>query len=279
MANHRSRPPCTYLLLQSARSRAGVARGPTPLPKSCHQRLLSWDSPHVPLCRIPLVRPLPRPRPIRLDGANRRNHGPSPWFCTTSTVYSAPRVAGLLHPADGCEVHRVSGQAPRAVARVGLAFPAMRFTPFEDFPSPAAAPHHCDPCTSCRYRSARVGGTSHAIRCRMPQPAPPQRRSRLQGVAPLTSPLRLAAVSSDLSPVPSMGLVPLQDPPDFAPARPSREATHRTNPMDGCLEPPALQRVAAPVSPRASLQCSPALPPKREGVDAKGRSRVPPGAF
>jgi hypothetical protein len=31
--------------------------------------------------------------------------------------------------------------------RVGVgAFPAVRFTPFEEFPSSTAAPHHCDPC-------------------------------------------------------------------------------------------------------------------------------------
>jgi hypothetical protein len=233
---------------------ADAARDLTPLPEPCHQRLLSWDSPHTPLCRTTLGASTPSAE----ADSGRRCHPPT--SCSARVVlhhldgFLRSWAAGLLHPADGCEVRRVSRQAPRAVARVVLAFPASRFTPFEEFPSPVAASHHCDPCTSCRYQLHRGGGTSHDTRCRVPQPAPPQWNSRLQGISPLTSPLRPTTVSSSQPPVPSMGFAPLQGPLDSAPARPSREAAHQTNPGCGCLGTPALQRVAAPACPRASLQ-------------------------
>jgi hypothetical protein len=61
----------------------------------------------------------------------------------------------LLHPAAGqgfVAFHAHRGQKPEAVRRRSgardpeVAFPATRFTPFEVFPSPTAAPHHCGRC-------------------------------------------------------------------------------------------------------------------------------------
>jgi hypothetical protein len=57
-------------------------------------------------------------------------------------------ATGLLHPAAGPEVHRVSWcvrpKLPKVLRPVGP-FPAMRFIPFEGFPSSEAVPHHCGP--------------------------------------------------------------------------------------------------------------------------------------
>jgi hypothetical protein len=58
-------------------------------------------------------------------------------------------AASLLHPAAGPGVHRVSRclrpGLPKVLRPVGP-FPAMRFIPFEGFPSSAAVPHHCGRC-------------------------------------------------------------------------------------------------------------------------------------
>lgn len=62
-------------------------------------------------------------------------------FHPTSTVYSAPYRAGLLHPAAGREVRQVSGPRCRpARRRGGGARPPRWRRPFEAFPSLAAFP-------------------------------------------------------------------------------------------------------------------------------------------
>jgi len=59
-------------------------------------------------------------------------------------------VAGLLHPATGQGFAAFRACRPPAPpesdAFVPGSLPATRFTPFEDFPSPAAVPHHCGRC-------------------------------------------------------------------------------------------------------------------------------------
>jgi hypothetical protein len=59
-------------------------------------------------------------------------------------------AAGLLHPASGLGVHRVSDLlVPVASEEArGAETPSPRcgLVPFEGFPSPAAVPHHCDRC-------------------------------------------------------------------------------------------------------------------------------------
>jgi hypothetical protein len=57
-------------------------------------------------------------------------------------------VTGLLHPATGqgfAAFHACRHRSTRRRASNGT-IPATRFTPFEDFPSSAAVPHHCGPC-------------------------------------------------------------------------------------------------------------------------------------
>ena len=62
----------------------------------------------VPLYRLSDARPLPGSKlPVRWS-LPRSQHGPSSWFHTTSTVYSAQRPAGLLRPASGSGVRYVS---------------------------------------------------------------------------------------------------------------------------------------------------------------------------
>jgi len=56
-------------------------------------------------------------------------------------------VTGLLHPATGqgfAAFHVRPPARPKAGRRGKI--PATRFTPFEEFPSSAAAPHHCGRC-------------------------------------------------------------------------------------------------------------------------------------
>jgi hypothetical protein len=57
---------------------------------------------------------------------------------------------GSVAPRNRSKVRRVSCVPPARATRRRLdrtgTFPATRFTPFEDFPSPAAVPHHCGRC-------------------------------------------------------------------------------------------------------------------------------------
>jgi hypothetical protein len=59
-------------------------------------------------------------------------------------------VTGLLHPAtcQGFAAFRACRfpAPPEGGSARRSALPATRFTPFEDFPSPAAVPHHCGRC-------------------------------------------------------------------------------------------------------------------------------------
>ena len=60
------------------------------------------------------------------------------------------KVTGLLHPATslGFAAFRACRfpTTPEGGAACRVALPATRFTPFEDFPSPAAVLHHCSRC-------------------------------------------------------------------------------------------------------------------------------------
>jgi len=134
------RPSWPYRLLQSARWSAG-----TPSRRS----LLSWDS-SVSLPSAYLQASTPRSRsPLRTSAATRRftfhprGFAPPRWF---SPHWSYGSVA----PRNRPRVRRVSCMPPTRSVRRRLespgSLPATRFTPFEDFPSPAAAPHHCGRC-------------------------------------------------------------------------------------------------------------------------------------
>jgi hypothetical protein len=75
---------------------------------------------------------------------------PSTWFPTTSTASSAHRLAGLLRPAAGPGVRRVSGRDPPRDAE-----------PFEGFPSSTAVPRHrgrCPPAVTGEMSRSRGRG-------------------------------------------------------------------------------------------------------------------------
>jgi len=114
-------------------------------------------------------------------------HVPSPWFRTTSTAYSAHRSRVYCTPKpDG--VRCVSklpltsvADRSRQCGETAL-IPAARFTPFEEFPSSAAVPHHCGRCPhdvgSCRDRenaealssmSTRANRSSHTTSLQVPR--------------------------------------------------------------------------------------------------------------
>jgi hypothetical protein len=99
---------------------------------------------------IPPARPLPgaeTPFGPTLPGADSRS---------TLVVshhldgFLRAEVTGLLHPAT-CQgfaafcACRLT-EPPEGDSACRSALPATRFTPFEDFPSPAAVPHHCGRC-------------------------------------------------------------------------------------------------------------------------------------
>jgi hypothetical protein len=155
----------------------------------------------------------------------------------------------FIAPHNRQKVHCVSPLPPphtvfsHAVCRP-QPFPAMLFTPFEEFPHQqphcvttavallALPPPPAPKCTWC-FRSAPqpnhstsakkschragcfpVGSVESmplsALRCQRPSSAHSQKRSHLQGLAPPVSPYPLATVSSRHEVYPSMGFVPLQ---------------------------------------------------------------------
>jgi hypothetical protein len=134
------RPSWTCPLLQSARESAGTA---------LRWFLLSWDS-SAPSHRHTPSASTPRSRSsLRADAATRRlafhprGFAPPRWF--------APRKGrGSVAPRNRSRVRRVSCVPPCRATRRRLggtgSVPATRFTPFEDFPSPEAVPHHCGRC-------------------------------------------------------------------------------------------------------------------------------------
>jgi hypothetical protein len=94
------------------------------LPKKS-EFLLSWDSPHLPLCRIH------RPRPLREAcasvGSRLRGLDSRSALVVLHHLggFLRGRVAGLLHPASGYGVRRVAGRSPVPCGAGGnLPFPA-----------------------------------------------------------------------------------------------------------------------------------------------------------
>jgi hypothetical protein len=104
----------------------------------------------LPLCRSTVRASTPGSLSfLRIDGAFRRHPVPSSWFLTTSTASSARglRVCCAPLPALGFDAFPASGIPHHPeVDWMTLAFPASRVVPFEEFPSSAAAPHHCGRC-------------------------------------------------------------------------------------------------------------------------------------
>lgn len=87
---------------------------------------------------------------LRPRGCHPRSPVPSSWFLTTSTASSAPRVAGLLHPAADPGVHRVSARGFLAETRHFLCFPAVQVEPLEGIlaDSRTVSPRPLPPCRS-----------------------------------------------------------------------------------------------------------------------------------
>jgi len=82
-------------------------------------------------------------------------------------------VAGLLHPAtcQGFAAFRACRfpEPPEGGAARRSALPATRFTPFEDFPSPAAVPHHCGRCLPAVTVLPGAGPDRGRCPCRPPR--------------------------------------------------------------------------------------------------------------
>ena len=105
------------------------------------------------LCALPPVHPKcvhsQEPKPPSVRRYHPPNHVPPSWFRTTMTAFSAQesRVCCTPQPAKGSpRFVRPSSSAAQRRLWIPLAVPAKRFTPFEEFPSSAAVPHHCGRC-------------------------------------------------------------------------------------------------------------------------------------
>jgi hypothetical protein len=172
-----------------------LGRSPAPIP-------LGSSSPGIRLLRPSAVRSIARPLPKIWAEAPILFGSPVPpeplvppsRFRTASTVYSARSPAGLLRPAAGRGVRRVSIECPPE-SRSDL----RRFRQ----PSPPRAAVHTlrrippvhsrtaslRPLPSCAYRLA-AHTPSPRDRCQSRSSEDSRRDSTLQGFAPLTSPLR-----------------------------------------------------------------------------------------
>ena len=86
----------------------------------------------------------------------------------------APRAShGSVAPRNRSKVRRVSCAPPSRATRrrpdQTVQIPATRFTPFEDFPSSAAVPHHCGRCPPVVTVLPDAGVPAEAgFRCRPP---------------------------------------------------------------------------------------------------------------
>jgi hypothetical protein len=114
-------------------------------------------------------------------------------------------VAGLLHPAAGqgfvaFRVHRrpntrrPSEDGPEC-GTLTVALPATRFTPFEVFPSPTAAPRHRGRCHPCRYRPTEAGRRFDSMKLRSAE-ADPHVTEGSAGVGPPRTPCIPTAATS-----------------------------------------------------------------------------------
>ena len=116
-------------------------------------------------------------------GTTLRSPVPPSWFRTTSTVSSASRFAGLLHPAADPGVHRVSAPGARPDGRSAVTRPRdAGFEPFEEIPadSRTASPR---PLPSCRSPATTAPARGTPLPMRRPWRWEGRRR-RLQGLAP-----------------------------------------------------------------------------------------------
>jgi hypothetical protein len=110
------------------------------------------------------------------------NHVPPPWFRTTMTAYSTreSRVCCTPQPAKGSPRFLRPGTEPaREPSWIPLAVPATRFTPFEDFPSSAAVPHHCGRCLHAVADRRPARQPAEAGRCAVRSRPKPEASNRV----------------------------------------------------------------------------------------------------
>jgi hypothetical protein len=145
---------------------------------------------------------------------------PPSWFLTTSTVFSAPGPAGLLRPACGLEVRRVADlaslRAPVETGnRRGTRGLSRDCTTLRRVPLASSRTASLQPLPSCRCRRSQCSGsprrtptsTSHAVGRSLLRPST---SSRLQGLAPLTSPLSPSSRCRPDALAPPMGFLPFE---------------------------------------------------------------------
>lgn len=149
----------------------------------------------------PLPAPRVAPRHLRADGTTRPAPVPPAWFRTTSTVFSALKFAGLLRPAAGHEVRRVSPKPAPATPndeppgwsamRAGVRQASLLATPSTLRRVPLARSRTVSPRPAPSVPSSppRVVALP-APRCRSAEVARSESDPRLRGLAPRTSPLR-----------------------------------------------------------------------------------------
>lgn len=164
------------------------------------------------LRRLSSVRPLPRATPC--SARVLREHPslvPSSRSLTASMACSARSLAGLLHPASGHEVRRVSrfrhplDSRPSDHRRV-----SHDATPLEGFPLSKAVPHHCDrslldlctfPCVGeAPTRRRSIESPRHRVR-RSKSPHRPHTHATLRWVGSL--PKQRGLVLAERQPLPS----------------------------------------------------------------------------
>jgi hypothetical protein len=138
----------TLVIFSSPSERSRLGRNSSQPPKRS-EFLLSWDSPALhPSAVRPPMRPLPEAhapfgptvRPIESCSALGVSH-PLGGLLRIG-------VAGLLHPAAGYGVRRVSRCPSHPLEGGGYerCRSPRRGTPYEEFPSSAAVPHRCGRC-------------------------------------------------------------------------------------------------------------------------------------
>jgi hypothetical protein len=186
-----------FALLQCASS-APTRRAHLPKPM-CSPNLLSWAFVR-PSADIPDMQVSPTPSrrtTLRMLGTNRTSCSASVVSLHHDGLLRMP-APGLLHPGTDRGVHCVSAfpepetgtTSPRKRESLGpqpLApsggFPATRFIPLDEFPSSAAAPHHCGRCplvvTTCSTPCSRA-----LRRVRFARPATTTSRDRRSRTAP-----------------------------------------------------------------------------------------------
>jgi hypothetical protein len=191
-------------------------------------------------------------------GLPPRVHVPPLSFLPTSAVYSAHalQVYCTLQPVVGFALFPISPSSdPRGSSAALRSSPSAPFTPFRAFPSPSAAPRHRGRCPLV-IRLLLRSETRERVSS-LPSHRPPQ------GVAPTSSPLPDASVSTRSQPDALLGFVPLQDSPlhvgslDTCPPRSRRPRgvglPIRFSLSAACSEEPATTKHRRVVNQRVNL--------------------------